>query len=236
MLDAFLGDAAVHYSIIDAIATGDHTWKGITGRVGRSGGSVLRPMQWLIDMQIVARTVPITETAPQKSKRTLYRITDPYVGFWHRFVAPLTNVGSIGLVSPQRLWSSAVVPHLDDYMGGVFEAVCRQAVQSGFVPLPFVPVRVGEWWSANSREQIDVVALGSDGDIFVAECKWGEVTDADLRTLERRANLLAAEFLGVHTIHLALFSGRGRFGSAVKSARSSARVLTFTADDLVRAR
>lgn len=241
MLDAFLGDAAVHYSIVEAVAMGDHTWKGITSRVGRSGGAALRPLEWLIDMHVLERTVPVTEAAPQKSKRTLYRITDPYIGFWHRFVAPLVATGSIGLVPPERLWASVVAPRLDDYMGPVFENVCRHAVRAGTLALPFVPTRVGEWWDAGSREQIDVVATGDDGELLVGECKWGDVTGRDLATLERRAQLLITELGGANTDakgsarrpRLAVFSGRGRFDDAVADAIATGRVLGFSGGDLL---
>src|SRR5689334_9664027 len=157
MLDAFLTDAVVHYSIIEAIATGDQTWKGITNRTGRAGGSLHRAVDWLVSMEVLERVVPITEKVPEKSKRAIYRITDPYVAFWHRFVSPHVGIGSVGLVEPRRLWDTIVGPQLDDYMGGVFEQVCRQAVRLGILTLPLAPARVGEWWDARSREQIDVV-------------------------------------------------------------------------------
>ncbi len=233
MLDAFLDDAAVHYSILEAVATGDQTWKGITNRVGRNGGSALRPLEWLVDMQLLARVVPITERDPRKAKRVLYRISDPYIGFWHRFIAPLITSGALGLVPPSRLWSHSIAPHLDDYMGPVFEDVCRQAVRSGHITLPFEPVRVGEWWNAASTEQIDLAALGDSGELFVAECKWGTVTLTDLEQLERRAQLLATDLGGVRRTHLAVFSGSGRFAAGVTAAIASGRVQGYSADDVL---
>lgn len=232
MLDAFLTDAVVHYSIIEAIAGGDQTWKGITSRTGRAGGSLQRAMDWLIDMDIIERAVPITETAPQRSKRALYRITDPYVAFWHRFVSPLVTMGSIGLVEPRRLWDVSVAPRVDDHMGGIFEMVCRDAVRCGTVTLPFVPLRVGEWWDAPSQEQADVVALGGEGELLVGECKWGGVTAQDLAALERRASLIAAALGGVRRTHVAVFSGRGFFDSAITAPQNDGRVLRFTGADL----
>ena len=80
MLDAFLADAVVHYSIVEAIATGDQTWKGITNRTGAVGGALHRAIDWLVAMEVVERITPITERSPERSKRTLYRIADPYVG------------------------------------------------------------------------------------------------------------------------------------------------------------
>lgn len=232
MLDAFLTDAVVHYSIIEAIAGGDQTWKGITSRTGRVGGSLQRAMDWLIDMEIIERAVPITETAPQRSKRALYRVTDPYVAFWHRFVSPLVTMGSVGLVEPRRLWDVSIAPRLDEHMGGVFETVCRDAVRRGEVPLPFAPVRVGEWWDATSTEQVDVVAMGSDGELLVGECKWGAVTAQDLAALERRASLIAAALGGVRRTHVAVFSGRGQFDPAITTPQNDGRILRFTGADL----
>ena len=232
MLDAFLGDAAVHYSIVEAIATGDHTWKGIASRIGRSGGSMTRPLEWLTDMHVVTRTVPITEKDPRKSRRALYRVTDPYVAFWHRFVAPLAAVGSIGLVDPLVLWQDVVVPQLPDYMGFVYEEACRQAVRNGQLALPFTPVRVGEWWDQTSTQQIDLVALGGKRELFVGECKWGDVMTRDLEALERRAQFLATELGGARRIHLAVFSASGRFDAVVKAAIEADGVHGYPAADI----
>jgi AAA+ ATPase superfamily predicted ATPase len=233
MLDAFLDDAAVHYSILEAVATGDQTWNGITRRIKRRGGSTLRPLEWLLEMQLLERVAPITERDQRKAKRVYYRVSDPYIGFWHRFVAPLVTSGAIGLVPPDRLWSTGVAPHVADYMGPVFETVCRQAVRAGHVPLPFEPIRVGEWWNATSSEQVDVAAWDGAGELFVAECKWGSVTAADLEALERRAQILAAELGSVRRTHLAVFSAQGRLASAVQRAVGAGRLHSYTALDLV---
>ncbi|MGD2124228.1 MAG: ATP-binding protein, partial [Gemmatimonadota bacterium] len=158
MLDAFLGDAQIHYSVIEAIAGGERTWNGISKRVGRDGGSMSRAMKWLIQMRLVERVVPITEANPKKSKRTLYRLTDPYVAFWHRFVSPMISAGMVGLAPGDQLWKEQVAPHLDNHMGGAFESVCRGFTRRG-IGLPFQPLRVGEWWDASSQNEVDVVAL-----------------------------------------------------------------------------
>jgi uncharacterized protein len=231
MLDAFAPDAHVHYSVIEAIAAGEQTWSGITRRVGRSGGSLLRPLQWLEEMQVIARVVPITETTPQRSKRVLYRIVDPYVAFWHRTVARLVNAGSLGLVEPMRLWDEVVVPGLDDYMGTVFEDVCRDFVRRSD-RIPFRPLRVGEWWDASSQNQVDVVAVGGRGELLVAECKWGRVTGAHLATLRERAQRLASELSGVRRVHTALFTGRGEADEEVQREVQAGNTLLFSGEDL----
>ncbi|HEY0023799.1 MAG TPA: ATP-binding protein [Longimicrobium sp.] len=231
MLDAFTSDAHVHYSIIEAIAGGEQTWSGITKRVGRVGGALQRPLQWLEEMQVIARIVPITERNPRRSKRVLYRIIDPYVAFWHRTVIRLVNAGSLGLVEPERLWDEVVGPDLDDIMGPVFEEVCRDFVRRTH-RLPFRPIRVGEWWDATSQNQVDVVSMASGGELLVGECKWGRVTAAHLATLRQRANMLAAELAGTTRVHLALFTGRGEADDEVRRAVAEGTVLLITAEDL----
>jgi len=231
MLDAFASDAHVHYSIIEAIAAGEQTWSGITKRVGRSGGALLRPLQWLEEMQVIARVVPATERTPQRSKRILYRIVDPYVDFWHRTVSRLVNAGSVGLVEPERLWEEMIVPGLDDYMGPVFEEVCRDFVRRTD-RLPFAPLRVGEWWDVRSTSQVDVVAIGGKGELLVGECQWGRVTAAHLAGLPERANAVAAELGSVTRIHTALFSGRNEADDVVRREAQSGGVLYYSAEDL----
>lgn len=231
-LDVFRTDAEVHYSIVETIANGEHTWKGITSRVGRSGGSLLRPLRWLEEMQLVSRVVPVTERDPRRSKRVLYRIVDPYLAFWHRTIAPLVNAGSIGLVEPIRLWDEVVRPRLDEHMGPVFEDICR-----GFVRrarnLPFQPLRVGEWWDADSKNQVDVVALGGSGELLVGECKWGRVTAAHLATLRSRAEQVRAELATpVTSIHTVLFSGRGEVDDVVREEAAAGRTILITPAEL----
>jgi len=233
LLDAFLADAQVHYSIIEAVAFGESTWNGITRRVGRDGGSLSRAVQWLIGMGLLERVVPITEPNPAKSKRALYRISDPYLAFWHRFVSPMVSAGMIGITAESRLWEHRVAPGLDDHMGPVFEAVCREFVTRTNA-LPFVPLRVGEWWDASSNNQIDIVAVGADGELLLGECKWGKARSDDLKRLQARADLIARELSGIRQVHLALFTGRGIVGEDRKLVEAG-RPLHFSIADLFKA-
>jgi AAA+ ATPase superfamily predicted ATPase len=178
----------------------------------------------------VERAVPITESNPAKSKRALYRITDPYVAFWHRFVGPMVSAGSIGLAPPAELWAGQVEPRLDDYLGSIFEAACRQFVRRG-TGLPFRPLRVGEWWDADSRNQVDVVAIGGGGELLVGECKWGSVRGEDLQALRSRAELVMRELKGVRTVHLAVFAGR-EIAPSVRAEVEAGRCMHFALEDL----
>lgn len=234
VFDAFLTDADVHYSVLQAIAAGERSWSKITNRVGKPGGSLSRPLKWLEEMRVVARMVPITEN-PKTSRRALYWIMDPYLSFWHRFIAPLVAAGETSLTPPDVLWEGRVRPGLDDYMGRPFEDVCRAWV-ARTPRLPFRPARVGAWWDASSSNEIDVVALGVNGELLVGECKWGAVDDADLKKLRDRVALLQDELPAAARsgpLHLACFSARGQWGAGVAREIAAGTVLGFTAADLL---
>jgi hypothetical protein len=232
MLDAFLADAVVHYSIVEAIARGERTWSRITSRVGRDGGSLLRPTQWLQEMGIVRRVTPITETA-RVSKRALYEIADPYIIFWHRFVASLISSGSAETTDGALLWRKVIAPRFDDYMGEVFESVCREFVYRGGKGLRFKPVRTGRWWDGPSENEIDIVATDGATRVLVGECKWGQVDSHDLRTLRERTQLMLKEMGEVTSVKYVLFSRRPPKDPALIEQIKNGGVLWFGVDHLM---
>ena len=221
-LDAFVPNSDTHYALLDAIANGDRTWSGFAGRLELSGGSLTRPLEWLIGMGIVDRVVPITEKNPSRSKRAIYRVADPYLAFWHREIAPLVRRGSIGLAEPDQLWK-ILRPRIENHMGHVFEEICREWVRES--KEPFAPVQLGSWWDHRSQNEVDLVALSADRDLLCGECKWGTPTLSDLKKLRTRASMVATEFGAIRSQRLVLFSGRGDFGETLRKEASETGVI-----------
>ncbi len=232
--DAFAADAAVPNSIVEAIASGETRWHKISSWVGKSASSLARPLEWLREMEVIEQVAPITEYPNPSPKSRMYRLRDPYLQFWHTFIADLRAQGSPGALSPEDLWSAFVAPRLDGYIGKhVFEVVCRQFVAGSLHPaLPFRPARVGSWWTEDAAEEVDVVALDGKGAVLLGECKWGSIGSDDLRALERRANLVVPRLGGVRAVTLALFSAGGSIDPIVRERIESGEVLHFSAEDL----
>ena len=231
LLDSFGKQADVHYSTLDAIGGGAHTWGDITKRVSRSTGALWPVIEWLREMDLVQREVPITADRPRKSKVSLYRITDPYLTFWYRFIQPIYSGGYVGMATPETLWQTRIEPHLDDYMGLIFEDICRDFVRTE-LQLPFTPLRVGRWWTRNSEDEVDIVVRGTDDELFVAECKWGAVSGRDFRKLKARARKIAAEIGDVPAIHYGLFSRADQRDDIIRQAIDDGDIAYFGAEDL----
>ncbi|MCB9539302.1 MAG: hypothetical protein H6704_24060 [Myxococcales bacterium] len=226
VLDGFHGESEVHYSILAAIARGENTWKGITRRTGKSSGSLSRPLQWLIEMELVRREVPITVDRPDRTRRAVYRLADPHLSFWFRLVSPLIQSGTALVVPPAEVWATHIEPKLDEHMGGVLEEVALSFVRRG-EGLPFRPHRVGRWWATAPDDEVDVVAIGPDGELLVGECKWGAVTATHVEALRRRGRRIATELGGSRGISHAVFTGRPVEDAAVRAAIAAGEVLHF---------
>ncbi len=217
LLDSFGKGSDLHYSVLFAIATGAHTFGEITKRTGRSAGALWPIIEWLRDMELIERQVPVTKQQPHKSKISLYRLTDPYLVFWYRFIQPIYSSGFIGMADPHTLWTSRIEPHLDDHMGRIFEDICRDFVRVE-KPVSFQPLRIGRWWTRNSDGEVDIVVRGTQDELFVAECKWGSVDRRAYDRLRRRARRIADEIGDVPHLEYALFSGRGEFDASLQQA------------------
>ena len=226
VLDAFLREATVHYAIVDAIAGGNHTWSRIASRVGKDSASLSRPLKWLQDMSIVETVAPVSRRRKPSPKLVRYRLADPYLRFWHRYIAPLQVDGTAELVDATTIWRTMIEPHLDGLMGEVFEDACRRFVarQAQVNPdqrlLPFTPIQVGAWWDGGGDHEIDVVAVGSDGELLLGECKWGSVDRHDLQQLESHLDAALRSLPTARTVHLALFTGDERMEMADKTGET----------------
>ena len=101
-----------------------------------------------------------------------YVLNDPLLKFWFRFVFP--NMSYIFQSTGQKAFSERVSPHLDSYLGGCFEGLCRYSLSALYRSQGITAAyQTGEYWS--KQTQIDVVGLRQDNWTDLGECKWGAV-------------------------------------------------------------
>ncbi len=234
VFDAFIADAAVPNSIVEAIAHGETRWNKISNRIGKTASSLSRPLEWLREMEVIEHVAPITGYPKPSPKSMVYRLRDPYLQFWHTFIADLRARGYPDTLSPEEMWATFIGPRFDEYVGRhVFERVCRQFVANGtHSALPFRPVRVGSWWADDASDELDVVALGANGEVLFGECKWGRVGRDDIALLEARADQVTPLLPGVREVKLALFSGGGVADAATRRRVAAGEVVHFGLKDL----
>jgi len=183
-----LRDTAQAASILSLIGRGCHRISEIAGRMGKPATSLSRPLQRLTELDLVKREVPFGTTA-RDTKRTLYRIADPFLTFWFRFVEPNRSrleVRQIGKVASEI---EGLFPH---HVARIWEELARASVtHMEFFDRRWGPA--GRWWGTGidrKQMEIDIVSESEDGGaLLLGEASWGEGVDASalLRTLHRKA-------------------------------------------------
>ena len=178
LLKQELREPAVYNSIITAIANGSAKLNEISDAVGIESSACLSYIKVLSELEIVSKIEPIVDRTKRKK---LYRISDNFFRFWYRFVPgnllPIQN-GTI-----YRAYDDIIGSYLPDYMGLVYEEICRQYLSFYAEDLPFVIGDIGEWWGTHPKRkkevQLDIVATDIKGNnqtnsrkYIIGSCKY----------------------------------------------------------------
>lgn len=199
-------EPAIYNAIITAIATGSTRMSEISGKVGEDTNVCSTYIKNLLMLGIIKKETPYGEKSSQKS---IYAIEDNMFRFWYRFVPENQSVivrGAADLVYKR------IEPCFPDYMGKVFEEICKQYLWKMLLtdkcPVQFASL--GRWWGNDPKErkqtEIDIMGEQDKSTALFAECKWtNEKVDISvLETLVIRSSL----FHYTKT-HLYLFSKSG---------------------------
>ena len=158
-------------AIVQAIAQGRSKISEIASSMGIPASNVKSYVDKLASLGIVERELPLNETS---NKRAVYLLSDRCLGSG-------TSLCRRTLLIQNDMAEMAyrrIEPHVSDYMGTVFELICRQYVyelaRAG--ELGVVPATVGRWWGTDNRtrtqEEIDLIVDDGEGAALFAECKW----------------------------------------------------------------
>lgn len=171
LLEREVGEIATYFSIIKAIANGHRKLSKIAALLGVRQTNLTRYIQTLIDLDLVRREVPVTETDPAASKQGLYYITDNFISFWFRFVYPYRSY--IEMEDTGYVMEKIKRNFIDNHVALVYESLCLEKMWglNKENKLPFQLGRVGRWWDKNT--EIDICGLNDDtGEIILGECKY----------------------------------------------------------------
>ena len=172
LLKQELREPAIYNSIIAAVAGGSSRSNEIATKVGIESPICAKYLKILLDLGILMKETPITE---KLGKKTLYAIADNFFRFWYRFVPQ--NISAISAGRIEYIYETVIKKHFSDYMGVVFEHMCRQYLFMYAENVPIVLSDIGQWWGTDSKEkkevQIDIVGTPVEGNEFIiGSCKY----------------------------------------------------------------
>jgi len=216
-----------YFAVLEALAQGCTRPNEIAQQAGLGGGAAAMPaLKTLIDLRLVERHLPVTERHSPKSRKGLYRISDPYFRFWFRFVHPQRSALEEG--RGQATLDQYIMPQLDLFTSLTFEQICRDHVWK--MGLPFTPQRVGAWW--DRLAEIDVLAASeADKSLAIGECKWSvKPVGADIwEDLKRKEARLLSKGQWPHVTYV-LFARAGFTAAMIELAAREGILLVDLAD------
>ncbi|MBE5868168.1 MAG: ATP-binding protein [Lachnospiraceae bacterium] len=172
LLKQALREPAIYNSVITAVASGASRSNEIATKVGIESPICAKYLKVLLDLGILVKETPITEKAGRK---TIYAIGDNFFRFWYRFVPQNTSAISAGKI--ERIYDPIIKKHYPDYMGFIFEQMCREYLFLYAEDVPVVLSDVGQWWGTDSKAkeevQIDIVGTPVEGNEYIiGSCKY----------------------------------------------------------------
>lgn len=191
-------EIAPYSSLMTAIGSGHTRYSQLADAVGRKVSDLSEPLKNLREMSYIEKDVPFGEN-PEKSRKTLYRIADPFMAFYYRFIAP--NKSFLALGRYERILD-VIKNEFNIHVGFVWEQCCRHAV-SGNELFGEIWGFASRWWGnvptygENGKRtgfediEFDVVAQSIDKNkILIGECKWAapDYLDRLYRTMKKKVS------------------------------------------------
>ncbi len=163
-------------SLLSLIANGSHRLSEIAGRLGKPAGHLARPLAQLIELGYIRREVPFGETT-KSTKRSLYKLNDPFLIFWYRYVQPNRSLLERDMIDDV---SRAIGQTFAHHVADIWEDLARLSTAS----LPVGGIRwepAQRWWGRGldgQQMEIDLVAEDLEGEaLLLGEAKWREGPD-----------------------------------------------------------
>lgn len=223
-------EPALYNAIITAIATGASRMSEISSKVGEDTNICSAYVKNLVSLGIIQKETPYGEKASRKS---VYSIEDNMFRFWYRFIPENNSIIARGAAD---LAYKRIEPFLSDYMGKVFEDICKQylwkLLLAGKCPVEFSSL--GRWWGNDpiekSQAEIDILAEQDKNTALFGECKWtNEKVDLGiLETLVKRNKLFAYK-----KVHYYLFAKSGFTKGCIDRANEMGSVTLVSYKEIV---
>ncbi len=163
-----ISDARSYFSILESISKGNSKIGHIGASLSLASSYLSKYMQRLIELDIITKETPVTESNPLKSKFGRYKIKDKFLNFWFFYV--FKNYNYLEIEQTQAVLDEVTLNFNDRFVSYAFEDyILEDVMENPNKYMDFVPTKVGRWW--NNKEEIDIVAF-DDNNICFIECKW----------------------------------------------------------------
>ena len=164
-----------YFSVLKAISDGNHKLSKIGMTMEQDTSAITPYLKTLIDLGFVIKNIPITEKNPERSRKSLYYVSDNFIRFWFRYVYPFK--GELELDNQQIVLDEMGKDFKQKFVAFAYESICRnifaELCRKG--QIDFAPSRIGSYWRNDNEgdTEIDVAAVDHQHKrLFLGECKY----------------------------------------------------------------
>ncbi len=221
-----LRELSAYNTILAALAQGKNKLNDIFEETGFSRAKISVYLKNLTEMDCTEKLFSFDTAETKSVQKGLYRIREPFLRFWYRFVYP--NLSEIAMGNGEQVYKNAVAPYLTEYVKEAFSDVCGEYLQvmNRYGQLEGQYGTFGVWYGKTGK--LDVVAKTENGRYLVGFCDSGE-TKTDQAVLENWEHVL--ETAGIVPDEWYCFSMQG-FADDFSSAAGEKGIHLVCAKDM----
>lgn len=235
--DAPLFDEAEHYlkrelrelsaynTILATLAQGTYKLNDIYARTGFSRAKISVYLKNLTELDCTEKMFSFDTSEQRSVQKGLYRIREPFLRFWYRFIYP--NLSEIAMGGGENVYKKKIVPYLTEFVRENFRDVCGEYLQvmNRYKQLQTRYGTFGVWYGKVGT--IDVVAKSEDGGCLAGFCDCS-TQKTDVSVLAGYETVL--ESAGIRPTERFLFSMQGFTEEAKRRAEESGISLVCAKD------
>ena len=166
------------YSLLAVIGNGCNRLSEIAGRLNKPATQLSKPLANLIDLGYIRKENPFNENE-KSSKKSLYKINDPFFSFYFRYILPNKSRIELGL---KKQVMKNIKESISHFIGQFWEHLSCNSV-------PFTNIEginwdiAKRWWGKDNEgnvQEVDIISESFDKkSLLIGEAKWEEKTDME---------------------------------------------------------
>ncbi len=220
LLQDFITDLHHYVGVMRAIADGQQAMSYISKRTGLYSSKVSFYLSVLRDTGFVVREVPVTQLGTD-SRRGRYRVTDPYLRFFYRYISANQSKLALGQFSPALTLIEESLPAFIE--ANTWRELCREwtlrASANGQIPVPLEEMG-GEW---SQSFEIGVAGISmAERSLVIGNCYWQDTPMGSdvISELAQNVNAILPKEDEVWRVYVTMFSLSDWTENAQEQARN----------------
>lgn len=154
-----LREPAVYSTILAAMARGLNKLNDIYKHTGFSRAKISVYLKNLMELELVEKVYSFETSAIADTQKGIYRISNPYVRFYFRFLYP--NMSLLQRMSAEQFYEKKIADAFPAFAEESYRKICQEEISEK-------AASVGEWLGKNGT--LDIVAMDGENRIIVAAC------------------------------------------------------------------